>query len=341
MKEKAFKKVLVLGDDFPDSFGDNISSTLNKMDIENVLYNPILLANTKNAILRISGDYLLRFVGGFDALIAKKTLKCIQRINPDLIISTNAKLPPRIVEEIKKKTKIKVTAWFTDAVSNLGRQYLLAAPYDVLFLKEPYMVDLFKSKMGLRTFYLPEAMNPLWHTPPNNFSKEECSIFGSDLSIVGNMYYSRAKILEKLEKYDMKIWGPRFPSWLDSSVRKKFTNKYVVKSEKSKVFYCSKINLNNLNPAEIYGVNCKAFEIAGCGGFQIIEYRREIEKLFDIEKEIVTYNTLNELEEKVKYYLSNPEERKKIAANSLRRALKDHTYENRLLKLFEVVAGLE
>ena len=74
-------------------------------------------------------------------------------------------------------------------------------------------------------------------------------------------------------------------------------------------------------------INYRTFETTGCGTFLLTNYTPGLEKLFDIGKEIVVYNDLNDLDNKVKYYLENEEERTK----------KDHTYFERAKMLIDII----
>ena len=84
-------------------------------------------------------------------------------------------------------------------------------------------------------------------------------------------------------------------------------------------------------------INYRTFETTGCGTFLITNYTPGLEKLFDIGKEIVVYNDLNDLDNKVKYYLENEEEREKIANAGYERSKKDHTYFERAKMLIDII----
>ena len=267
--------------------------------------------------------------------MAARLLKRAREFGPDLVLATTGEVPPQVIAALKGEGAA-TAAWFTDSVANLGRHYLLAAPYDCLFFKEPYMVSLFRDKLEKNTYYLPEACNPRWHRPVE-LGEAERAYFGCDLSLAGNMYYYRALMLEHLLDYRVKIWGLSYPRWLDSPTRAVFMRQYVAREEKAKAFRAAAINVNSYHPTEITGVNCRTFEVAGCGGFQIAELRPELANLFEIDREIVTFHTLRELKEKVAYYLVHEEERQEIALRSQRRAHRDHTYELRLRSLLKAV----
>jgi len=65
--------------------------------------------------------------------------------------------------------------------------------------------------------------------------------------------------------------------------------------------------------------------------------KRSLPQLFEPEREIVTFQTLQELKEKVDYFLANSRERAEIGDRAYARAHRDHTYQRRLGRMFEVL----
>lgn len=82
-------------------------------------------------------------------------------------------------------------------------------------------------------------------------------------------------------------------------------------------------------------VKARHFEISACGAFQLTFYVEGIEHHFDIGREIVVYQNIYDIIEKIKYFLKHEDEREKIANNALTRSVKDHSLEIRFKKLFE------
>jgi spore maturation protein CgeB len=119
--------------------------------------------------------------------------------------------------------------------------------------------------------------------------------------------------------------------------KKLHTNRYIRLEEKSKIFYTSKINLNTLHYGEVNAGNCRLFEVAGSGGFQICDRKEEIGNYFIEDKEIVLFDTLKELIDKINYYLEHQDEAEMIAKNGYKRAISEHTYRHRILKIFEII----
>ena len=76
----------------------------------------------------------------------------------------------------------------------------------------------------------------------------------------------------------------------------------------------SKIN-HNINRQGERSLNDRTFENLGCGGFLLCDKRDDIKNL-DLEDAVVCYEDKNDLIDKIKYYLNNPLERKKVSARA-------------------------
>jgi spore maturation protein CgeB len=275
---------------------------------------------------------------GFPFLESRSFTALIRRakaLQPELVLITYGLMPPQVVARLKE-CGAKIACWFPDSISNLYRQYLLASPFDALFLKEPFMVRTFHEKLGLNAHYLPEACNPLWHKRIE-VSNAERAAYGCEIAAVGTFHYYRARMLEGFEEYDLKIWGNNCPPWISSPVKGRYTHHYLAGEEKAKAYRSAKILVNTVLYSEIEGVNCTLFEAAGCGAFQIADWKPSLPDLFEPEREVVTFRTCQELKAKVDYYLAHPAERQEIAGRAYSRAHREHTYEKRLEKMFEIL----
>jgi len=329
-------KILLVARLFPDSFGDNIAVAARRLGhtVRVIEDSPILRHRSRYW----AGFWALvpKLVPEFEMRRHRALLRAAAEFDPDLILLTETSLPPHIIRNLRRANRAKVAFWYPDALVNLGRQYPLGCELDAWFFKDPYMVRMFRDKLGINAHYLPEACNPLWHRPVE-LTAEDIEKYGCDLTTASNMYYYRARMLEVFKDYDLKIWGKGYPPWLESPLRDKYTDVYVAKEAKAKAFGAAKIVLNTIHYGEIEGVNCRLFEVAGCGAFQIADRKPAMAELFEPEYEVVTFQTRRELKEKVDYYLSRPEERLRIAGRARARAHREHTYELRLQRMFEIV----
>ena len=281
---------------------------------------------------RIISGILGKFVRESERIHEKKIVRSVSRFSPDMVlVLLGNQLSPKTLSLIKKTTHAPVVCWCQDQLSTLGRQFVLSGEYDLVFMKDKYMVSLFNSMVKDNHIYLPEACNPSVHyhaLPPANQLDE----YSCDITTAATLYYYRQSILKHLDNYQVKVWGS-LPVWLDYKLNTKHTKKYVVGESKRFAFSSAKIVLNTLHYAEIDSVNCRLFEVAGCGGFQLTSHKDIISDYFEIDKEIVTFKNINELIEKVEYYLSNDLLRNEIASKAMIRAHSEHSYTVRLNKL--------
>jgi spore maturation protein CgeB len=111
-----------------------------------------------------------------------------------------------------------------------------------------------------------------------------------------------------------------------------------------KMYNRSKINLGFSvvgetfkTPTPIQQIRLRDFEVTMSGGFYLLEYFSEIESFFRVGEEIACFSSKDELLEKIRYYLSHPEEREAIRLAGLRRAQNDQTWQKRFSTLFEAI----
>lgn len=109
--------------------------------------------------------------------------------------------------------------------------------------------------------------------------------------------------------------------------------------EMPKVFHASKINLNiTMRPIET-GLSLRVWDILGCGGFLLTNYQAEIPEYFEIGRDLETYESMEELEQKVQYYLTHEDERSEIAIRGYEKVAMHHTYELRIAEMIKILGS--
>lgn len=88
---------------------------------------------------------------------------------------------------------------------------------------------------------------------------------------------------------------------------------------------------DNVNQVEYLS---RCFEITMCGGFLIAQDSPELEESFEIGKEIILYNSLEDLLGKIRYYLAHPQEAAQVRKAGLAKSLASHTWEQRFNTAF-------
>lgn len=139
---------------------------------------------------------------------------------------------------------------------------------------------------------------------------------------------------ELSERYSLSIYTKDSTGYFP-----KATNMGKVKydTEMPFVFRHSKINLNMTIRNIQSGVPLRVFDVLGCGGFLITNYQEEIDELFEDGEDLVMYYSLEDLIEKVGWYLAHDEERDRIARNGYQKVKKYHTLSNRLPIILESI----
>lgn len=175
-----------------------------------------------------------------------------------------------------------------------------------------------------------------------------------DVTFVGGAHPWRSFVVDRLRRagFQVSTWGP---FWASGKLEQE---------EMIKVFSASRINLNLSNArqwdaryllsswralrntlrrpkgveAKVRdGIKGRHFEIAGCGGFQLTYYCEDLERHYRIGDEVAVYLDLEDLIEKVRYYLENEGERGRIATAGYERAVREHTATRRLTDLLQTV----
>jgi len=254
------------------------------------------------------------------------------------VISTDGYLPPWTVERLRALTPSATwVLWYPDHLGNLADQSALVAPYDFLFFKDPYLVDLLLTRTSLRVHYLPEACNIRRHRPEPFLSSAEMGRYCADVAIAGNIYPYRVAILETLPtNVELKLYGNMSRFVRSQRVRDAFTGEYVVGRNKVLAFRGAKIVLNTLHYGEIGSVNARLFEATACGGFVLTHRAPTLGEFFEDGKEVASFESASELRASVRHYLEADEDRMAIAEAGRARAHRDHTYEVRLDEMARV-----
>lgn len=320
-------RVIIPNYRLPDSFVDNVAHSLELMGhqvftaprptslMDQRLYHIVHMITDKLAPTRLSHQ-------------EKWLLKTYGEIKPDLVLCLTLSINEEILQELRK-AGIRTVAWWGDTAANMTKYGLLCKGWDFIFIKDKYAAFKLKT-LDLPAVYLPEAMNPTWH-------KWNFTSINDSLIFAGNTYDYRHFLVRKLledGRFPVKLYGNRPPRWADPAVKALFLGKFVIKEEKSEVFGSGLACINSTAMSEGNSLNCRAFEIAGAGGLQIMEYREAMEDCFEPGKEILGYSSVEELLQYADRAAKDPQWALIIRKNGFNRAHAEHTYARRLETIF-------
>lgn len=255
----------------------------------------------------------------------RKLLQVAQEFKPDMILAgVHTELRPEVLADFGRICPGRRVLWWVDPPANSRQWSLLDPQWDVVYLKDRAAVQKLRL-VGRNAHMLHEAMNPNWHKPVAGKNNES-------VVIAGNYYAFRQAIILRLlgDGVTFELYGAQPPRWAHPEIKKLHTGKYVIRENKSRVFGEGLACLNTFSMAEGNSLNCRAFEIAGAGGLQVIEDRTAIEECFEPGKELLTFGTYEELLDHLKRARKEPQHMKAIRKAGARRAHAEHTYRHRL-----------
>ncbi len=212
------------------------------------------------------------------------------------------------LKEISESKKLKIF-WSIDShcVLQQHQQLCQMLNIDILLNSTEKYIPAFEGLVK-KSYWFPNAY-PSDLMMPLGIEKTH------DVGFCGNVI-NRGHVIDSLDKYGIK------------------KDIFVIGDDMVRAINSYKIHLN-CNIAD--DINYRTFETTGCGTMLITNYTQGLEKLFDIDKEIVVYRSLEELDQKVRYYLDNEEEREEIARSGYERSSKDHTFDRRSETIVEII----
>ena len=168
-------RIGIVGPTWPDSFADNIIDALLAMG-----HNAVTLGSS----YAVGGPYTsavsVKIRNAVPALDERAQRRRIVRAALDsgceIVINLEERLMPGVVRQLRR-SGIKVALWFPDAVLNMGRQLMLLAPYDAIFMKEPHVVNRLRAVLrpaavlparGVQSPPAPAADRPRHRTVPGH-----------------------------------------------------------------------------------------------------------------------------------------------------------------------------
>lgn len=284
----------------------------------------------------------------FSDYLGERIIARADHFRPDMILAlAQAPMSPAVIERLKA-LDIPIIYWFVENHRATPYWKSLAPHYDYFFAmqKGEFLDDLALAGAPYAA-YLPQAADPAVHHPAR-ITEADMEKYGSPLSFMGAGYPNRRKFFAGLLDLQIAVWGTEWDLNTPLGQRVKNANRRMSPEEYVKIFLASGINLNlhsslshpGIDPMKDF-VNPRTFEIAACGAFQLTDDRSELPEMFRIGEEIEAFHTVEELRDKIAYYLTRPGEREKIAHAGMRRALKEHTFVHRLAEMMSAVLPRE
>ena len=286
------------------------------------------------------------------AELDQRLLSTAARFKPDLLIAiAQSPLDNQTVLRLRQSGIICVY-WFVEDYRFRKYWSQIAPAYDHFFMiqRDCHLKSKFK-RMGYANWhYLPLACEPSIHKPWFADRQARRS-YECQIGFMGAPYLNRLNIFDQLTHFDLRIWGEGWGGHelsraLKACIQEGNTR---ISCEESVKIYSSAQILVNLHSSPFDKgissagdfVNPRTFEVAGCGGFQLTDYRRELPELFEPGKEIILFHDMDELQSQITYYLSHQQQRRQVSQRAQARVYAQHTYRHRAQQMLRIIEESE
>ncbi len=247
--------------------------------------------------------------------------------NLDVVISLLYTFDPRRVLS-SNKSLIKIAwprNWFDRWVF-----FPWFSRYDLVFTPSKTSINFVKENSAYDPVLLPLATNPnrFNDTIPKNED------FTSDYCFTGSYWNDPREIIDMLEPdqlpYKFKLYGR---NWDQIPKFKPYYQGFINYSTIPVLYASTKIVIDDANRAtKIYGsVNSRVYDALATGALVLTNGKLGAEEIFN--GELPVFESEDELEKLLKYYLENDDERIMLVEKLQKFVLETHTYFNRAEKL--------
>lgn len=240
----------------------------------------------------------------------------------------------------------------SDALKKLLREKVIDIFYTI-YASE--VMGGFEASIGAPCLFLPLAANKKLHFPsaPDPRFQADISFVGANLSTKQHLF--KGVLLPLAKKYTVAIYGSGWTMQdkvlrLMSGLGRKFKvfplsdwankRRISISLEDERLVYASSKICVNFHEYNEDGTcknlsNEREFKVPACGGFEMSDYVRGIERFFVPDKEIVIARTNEEWHSKVDYFMSHISEREAIRKAGHERVEKEHYYHHRAHAVLE------
>ena len=288
------------------------------------------LLSTPNYITRLGKS----FSRGRNIDISTVLKQCERQ--PDLIIEMDGEGAHHLAGY--NRIKIPRAYWAIDSYIKFDFQKNIAPDFDYIFVAQHNYVSSF-NKVADKVFWLPLAADPEVHRKlPLD------KLF--DIGYVGQIYRSQnlARFSARLTKLVSPLLYRRSQHEDRMRLLTSLSKKYSVLAvsnvwgeDVAKVYNLAKIGFNK---SIVGDLNMRVFEVMCCGTMLLTDkIDNAMNILFGDRKHLVLYRNQEELDELVRYYLENEEERERIAQQGQREVLEKHTYQNRMDEMVRTISS--
>jgi len=255
----------------------------------------------------------------------------VQHYKPDIILNQAMDvLPDAFMVEIKPYTRLIAG----QIAAPLPQERTFRA-YDLVFSSLPNYVKYFREQ-GLASELSRLAFEPSILSVLGPSNAHYAATFVGSLS---TFHSGRIDLVEDLcQSATLDVWGEIFGALPKSSSITSHHHGPAWGINMFRILRDSKITINHhIGIAENYANNMRLYEATGVGTLLLTDAKDNLDEIFKVDREVVTYRTRAECADKIRYYLDHENERSVIAKAGQNRTLNEHTYLQRVRDIAELL----
>jgi hypothetical protein len=190
------------------------------------------------------------------------------------------------------------------------------APWLSLALTDAAECTAWYEAIGTKSAFFPEASDPELFQPCGEPKRH-------DVAFVGASYGIRGKLVDALRRagVDVRAYGNGWP------------NGRIPTDDVPALFSRSRIVLGcgTVGHCEDFvALKLRDFDAPMTGSLYVTNDNPDLEALFDVGRELVTFADVDDAVAKVRHYLRHDDEREHVAAAGRARCVADHTWDQRV-----------
>ncbi len=217
--------------------------------------------------------------------------------------------------------------------------------YDcVFYTKKFWGASVPEGLEGRHMVYLPHGYDADVHLPLS-LNSADTQLYGQNVLLVAGHTLEKERLLSALVQFrphiNLQIYGPRWTELARSpKLRPYIRGVPLYGRQYAKAIAASAICLGILS-GKVRGVTqgdettTRSFEIPACGGFMLHVRTSELLEQYEEDHEVACFGSVEELAEKIDYYLAHPKERQAIARAGHLRCVPAYSYDRRMAEILD------
>jgi len=209
--------------------------------------------------------------------------------------------------------------------------------YDLIVSSLPNLVEYYQS-LGIKSRYLKLAADSRLLDLEQRKINENLTFFGS----LGSGHSKRIQFFESIGmKTRVDIWTAIPKELMNANSSKLVFHSPLFGREMYIKMVESYISINfHIDVSGPYANNLRLYEVPACGAVLLTDEKRNLNEIFEIGKEVLTYESEDDFLRKVRQLTNEPEYRHELSIAGRARIKKDHTFTQRALELMSLITAI-